>query len=73
MEDFFYAGGLPALLRNIGDLLDTTALTANGRTLAENIEHAKVFNDDVIRWRGDPLVASDTLAVLRGDWHPMEP
>ena len=35
MEDFYYAGGLPALLRNLGDLLDTTALTANGKTLGE--------------------------------------
>ena len=43
MEDFFYAGGLPALLSNLGDLLDTTAVTANGRTLGENIEGAKVL------------------------------
>ena len=58
MEDFFYAGGLPALLRNLGDLLDTDAVTANGRTLGENIAGAKVFNDDVIRPRDNPLVAS---------------
>ena len=70
MEDFFYAGGLPALLRNLGDLLDTTAVTANGRTLGENIEGAKVFDDDVIRTRENPLVASDTLAVLFGNLAP---
>ena len=70
MEDFFYAGGLPALLRNLGDLIDTSALTANGRTLGENIERAKVFNDDVIRTRGNPIVASDTLAVLFGNLAP---
>ena len=70
MEDFFYAGGLPALLRNLGDLLDTTAVTANGRTLGENIERAKVFNDDVIRTRDNPIVASDTLAVLFGNLAP---
>jgi dihydroxy-acid dehydratase len=70
MEDFFYAGGLPALLNNLGDLLDTSAVTGNGRTLGENIAGAKVFNDDVIRTRDNPLVASDTLAVLRGNLAP---
>src|SRR4030095_3826517 len=54
MEDFFYAGGLAALLRNLGDLLDTTAPTASGQTIGENIERAKVFNDDVIRTRENP-------------------
>lgn len=70
MEDFFYAGGLPALLHNLGDLLDTSAITANGRTLGENIEKARVFNDDVIRPRDNPIVASDTLAVLFGNLAP---
>jgi dihydroxy-acid dehydratase len=70
MEDFFYAGGLPALLRNLDDLLDTSTPTANGRTLGENIERAKVFNEDVIRTRNDPLVSSDTLAVLYGNLAP---
>jgi dihydroxy-acid dehydratase len=70
MEDFFYAGGLPALLRNLVDLIDTSAMTANGRTLGENIERAKVFNDDVIRTRENPIVASDTLAVLFGNLAP---
>ena len=70
MEDFFYAGGLPALLHNLGDLLDTTALTANGRTLGENVERARVFDEDVIRIRDNPLVASDTLAVLFGNLAP---
>jgi dihydroxy-acid dehydratase len=70
MEDFFYAGGLPALLGNLGDLIDTTVVTANGRTLGENIEGAKVYNDDVIRARDNPIVASDTLAVLFGNLAP---
>jgi dihydroxy-acid dehydratase len=70
MEDFFYAGGLPALLANLGDLLDTSAPTLNGRTIGENIAGAKVFNNDVIRTRDDPLVGSDTLAVLRGNLAP---
>jgi dihydroxyacid dehydratase/phosphogluconate dehydratase len=70
MEDFFYAGGLPALLNQLGDLLDGSAPTANGRTLGDNIAEAKVFNNDVIRTRDNPLVASDTLAVLRGNLAP---
>jgi dihydroxyacid dehydratase/phosphogluconate dehydratase len=44
MEDFFYAGGLPALLHNLGELLDTSAHTANVATLGENVATAKVFN-----------------------------
>jgi dihydroxy-acid dehydratase len=70
MEDFFYAGGLPALLKELGDLLDTSAPTANGQTLGENVARAKVFNEDVIRTRRDPIVESNTLAVLRGNLAP---
>jgi dihydroxy-acid dehydratase len=70
MEDFFYAGGLRALLRRIGDLLDTAAPTVNGRSLGENIAGAAVFDDAVIRTRADPLVAGDGLAVLRGNLAP---
>jgi dihydroxyacid dehydratase/phosphogluconate dehydratase len=70
MEDFFYAGGLPALLAQLGDLLDTSAPTANGQTLGENVVDAKVFDDDVIRSRDNPLVASDTLAILYGNLAP---
>ncbi|HEX7442150.1 MAG TPA: L-arabinonate dehydratase [Caldimonas sp.] len=70
MEDFFYAGGLRALLRQLGDLLDTAQLTVNGRSLGENIAGAEVWNDDVIRSRENPLVANDGLAVLRGNLAP---
>jgi dihydroxy-acid dehydratase len=70
MEDFFYAGGLRALLAQLGDLLDTSTLNVNGRTLGENIAGAKVFNDDVIRDRAHPLVESDGLAVLYGNLAP---
>src|SRR5512140_3757123 len=71
MEDFFYAGGLPALLKNLGDLVDGSAPTVNGRTLGENIADARVWNDDVIRPRGNPLVAGDGLAVLKGNLAPL--
>jgi len=70
MEDFFYAGGLRALLAQLGDLIDGGTLTANGRTLGENIADAKTWNDDVIRPRSRPLVANDGLAVLKGSLAP---
>jgi dihydroxy-acid dehydratase len=70
MEDFFYAGGLPGLLANLGDLLDGSAPTVNGRSIGENIAGAKVFNNDVIRTRDEARVGSDTLAVLRGNLAP---
>ena len=70
MEDFYYAGGLRALLTQLGDLIDGTTLSVNGRTLAENIADAKVFNADVIRSRETPLVESDSLVVLRGNLAP---
>jgi dihydroxy-acid dehydratase len=70
MEDFFYAGGLRALLAQLGDLLDTQQLTVNGLTLGANLEGATVHNDDVIRGRDNALVARDGLAVLRGNLAP---
>jgi dihydroxy-acid dehydratase len=70
MEDFFYAGGLRALLARIGDLLAQDAATVNGRTLGENVAGAAVWNDEVIRPRDRPLVAADSLAVLRGNLAP---
>jgi dihydroxy-acid dehydratase len=71
MEDFFYAGGLRAYLTQLGDLIDFTQQTCSGRSLGENVEGAKVYNEDVIRPRGNPLVASDGLAVLTGNLAPM--
>jgi dihydroxy-acid dehydratase len=70
MEDFFYAGGLRALLATIGDKLALDARTVNGRTLGENVSGAEVFNDDVILPRDKALVASGSLAVLRGNLAP---
>jgi dihydroxy-acid dehydratase len=70
MEDFYYAGGLRGLLSQLTDLLDTTALTVNGRPLGENLAGAAIYNDDVIRPRTKPLVERDGLAVLRGNLAP---
>ena len=70
MEDFYYAGGLRAVLMNLGGLLKTNAKTVNGKTLGENIADAKVFDDDIIRSVDRALVKSDSLAVLRGNLAP---
>jgi dihydroxy-acid dehydratase len=70
MEDFFYAGGLPALLKRIEGHLKTDARTVNGKTLGENIAGAEVFNDDVIRPLANPIYAEGALAVLRGNLAP---
>ena len=70
MEDFYYAGGLRALLAELTDLLRLDCRTVNGRTLGENIEGACIYNDDVIRKRSRPLKESGGLVVLRGTLAP---
>ncbi|MDR7269481.1 dihydroxy-acid dehydratase [Pelomonas saccharophila] len=70
MEDFFYAGGLPALMNVMRDKLDLSAQTINGLTLGENIEGSQVFNADVIRPLDNPIYAEGALAVLRGNLAP---
>src|SRR6201988_2433070 len=70
MEDFYYAGGLRALLKEIAPLLDTKCATVNGKTLGENIETAKINNTDVIRTREKALSQTGGLAVLRGNLAP---
>jgi dihydroxy-acid dehydratase len=70
MEDFYYAGGLRAFLVQLGSAIDGSQRTVNGKTIAENIEGAKVYNEDVIRPVTKPLVESDGLAVLYGNIAP---
>jgi dihydroxy-acid dehydratase len=70
MEDFYYAGGLRALLGELKDLLNLNCRTVNGRTLRENLQGAKIFNPDVIRPRANPLKTSGGLVVLRGNLAP---
>jgi dihydroxy-acid dehydratase len=70
MEDFFYAGGLRALLEGMGPHLDRSALTVNGRSIGDNVAGAEVFNDDVIRPLDRPIYAEGALAVLRGNLAP---
>lgn len=70
MEDLFNAGGQAALLKNMGDLLDTSALTVSGRTLAEEIADAVVWDERVITTRDRPFSSEPALAVLRGNLAP---
>ncbi len=70
MEDFYYAGGLRALLKEIAPLLNTGCPTVNGKTLGENIETATINNTDVIRTREKALSQSGGLTVLRGNLAP---
>ena len=70
MEDFYYAGGLPALLDRIRTHLQPEALTVNGRTLGENIAGAECHQDDVIRPLSNPIYAEGALAVLKGNIAP---
>jgi dihydroxy-acid dehydratase len=70
MEDFYYAGGLRAMLERIRCHLKTDALTVNGKTLGENIAGAEVYHADVIRPLEQPIYAEGALAVLRGNIAP---
>jgi dihydroxy-acid dehydratase len=70
MEDFYYAGGLRALMAEISDLLHLDSTTVNGRTLGENIEGAKPINPDVIRPRTTPLAQTGGTAILFGSLAP---
>jgi dihydroxy-acid dehydratase len=70
MEDFYYAGGLRALMAQITDLLDLNCTTANGKTIGENLEGAHTINSAVIRDRANPLIASGGLAILYGSLAP---
>jgi dihydroxy-acid dehydratase len=70
MEDFYYAGGLPALMQRLLPHLNLTQMTVTGRTLGENIAGAQVWNDDVIRPLDKPVYAEGSLAVLRGNLAP---
>jgi L-arabonate dehydrase len=72
MEDFFYAGGLPAVLEQLRDLLHLEALTVTGRTLGENLDTAptQIVDPAVIRPRAEPLDAGGSLVVLHGNLCP---
>jgi len=70
MEDFFYAGGLPALMMELGDKLDLSVTTVTGKTLGEDIAPARTYNSDVIRPLSNPVYHEGSLAVLKGNLAP---
>jgi dihydroxy-acid dehydratase len=70
MEDLHRAGGLPAVLNEVRDLLDPSALTVTGKPLVDSLDDAAVWDAEVIRPRGEPLVAHGGIAVLRGNLAP---
>ena len=70
MEDFYYAGGLPAVLRELLPLLHADALTVNGKTLGENVREAPCYNPDVIRPLSLPLASEGGTVVLFGNLCP---
>src|SRR5690606_31392194 len=70
MEEFCYAGGVPAVQAEIRDLLDLSVMTANGKTLGENLEGVENFNSDVIRKRDNPIVDNGGIVVLHGNLAP---
>jgi L-arabonate dehydrase len=70
MEDFYYAGGLPAVMREISHLLHGNALTVNGRTIAQNIENAVCYNRDVIKSLDQPFKEHAGIAILQGNLAP---
>lgn len=72
MEDFFYAGGLPAVLRELGEggVLNRQALTVNAKTIWENVAEAPCWNREVIHQFGDPFKQNAGITVLRGNLAP---
>ena len=73
MEEFYYAGGLPAVLRRLGEnglLPHPDALTVNGRSLWDNVREAPSYNDEVIRPLDNPLIADGGICILRGNLSP---
>ena len=70
MEDFYHAGGLPALMKRVEDLLDLSAPTIEGGTIGDRLKSAECYDDDVIRTRDNPVTAQGGIAVLRGNLAP---
>jgi len=70
MEDFYYAGGLSALLKALAPQLDLSTRTVTGKTLGENIFGSEIYNKDVIRTLDNPVYGSAGLAILRGNLAP---
>ncbi|HVX98729.1 MAG TPA: L-arabinonate dehydratase [Pseudorhodoplanes sp.] len=70
MEDFYYAGGIRALMMELKDKLDLDCMTVSGKTVGENIKGAKVYNSDVIHPLGNPISREPACAILTGNLAP---
>lgn len=70
MEDFCYAGGLPAVMREILPMLHGDCMTVNGKTIRENVENAPCYNRDVIKTVDEPFMPAAGIAVVRGNLAP---
>jgi dihydroxy-acid dehydratase len=70
MEDFYYAGGLPAVIRELGDLIHRDAVTVNGKTMGQNVADAPCYNRDVITPLRNPLRPESGIAVVKGNLCP---
>jgi dihydroxy-acid dehydratase len=70
MEDFFRAGGLHAVLGEVRDLLDPTALTVTGKPLVDHLSDGKIWDREVIRPRNEPLQPHAGIAILHGNLAP---
>ncbi|MBT4865196.1 MAG: dihydroxy-acid dehydratase [Planctomycetaceae bacterium] len=70
MDRFFAAGGVPAVLAELGDLLDEDCLSVTGQTLGENLVDAKCYDREVIRLRDEPISETGSLAVVTGNLAP---
>ncbi len=70
MEDFYYAGGVPAVIRELGDRVHGDCLTVNGKTIGENVGAAERYGEDVIRPLDTPFQPNAGIAVLRGNLCP---
>jgi dihydroxy-acid dehydratase len=71
MEDFFRAGGLLALLKELKDLMDPKAITVTGKPLVDYLDDAQIFDETVISKRSNPLKDSAGIAVLKGNLAPL--
>src|SRR6185295_18892449 len=70
MEDFYYAGGIPAVVRELGDLIHRDVMTVNGKTIGENTADAPCWNREVIRPLAEPVRENAGLTVVRGNLAP---
>lgn len=73
MEEFYYSGGLPAVIRRMGEanlLPHPQALTVNGQTIWENCQQSPIYNDEVIRKIDNPIRLDGGMCILRGNLAP---